>query len=159
MKFTEHILNTVTSANRLVGWIMRTFRRRSQFMMMTLWNSLVQSKLDYCSILWSPADQQSIKMLESVARNYTSKIHGLEEKDYWERLEALKILSQERRRERQKIVFVWKVLQGLTSGYSFNTSHSDRRGRHIVLSKYPANAPAAVRNAVEASMQVNGAKL
>ena len=82
MSFSIHIENTVTAANRLVGWAMRTFRRRSNLVMMTIWKSLVQSKLDYCSQLWSPSDQASISKLESVARNFTAKISGLETADY-----------------------------------------------------------------------------
>ena len=36
--------NAVTAANRLV----RTFRRRSKLDMLTIWKSIVHSKLDYC---------------------------------------------------------------------------------------------------------------
>ena len=57
LSFSIHIENTVTAATRLVGWALRSFRRRSKFVMMTIWKSLIQSKLDYCSQLWSPNDQ------------------------------------------------------------------------------------------------------
>ena len=106
LSFTIHIENTVTAANRLVGWTMRTFRRRSKVVMMTIWKTLIQSKLDYCSQLWSPADQAAISKLESVSRNFTAQIAGLEEADYWERLKLLRMYSQERRRERYRIIFI-----------------------------------------------------
>ena len=38
-------------------------------MVMTILNSLVQLKLDYCSQLWSPADQSSINKLEAVQKH------------------------------------------------------------------------------------------
>ena len=117
LTFRVHISNTVTAANRLVGWAMRTFRRRSRVVMLTIWKTLVQSKLDYCSQLWSPSDQASIASIESVARHFTSKIDGMTGLDYWERLAALQLYSQERRRERYQIMFVWKVAQGLAKGY------------------------------------------
>ena len=113
LTFSVHISNTVTAANKLVGWALRTFRRRS-----TIWKSLVQSKLDYNSQLWSPADQTSISELESVARHFTSKIDGMAGLDYWERLDSLSLYSQERRRERYHIIFLWKVAQGLVQGYN-----------------------------------------
>ena len=118
LSFSIHIQNTVASANQLIGWAMRTFRRRSRLVMMTIWKSLIQSKLDYCSQLLSPADHLSISKLESVQRHFTSQISVLEGQDYWERLESRRLYSQERRRERYRIIFIWKVLQGYVHGYS-----------------------------------------
>ena len=60
LSFSIHIQNTATAA-------LRTFRR------MTIWKSLIQSKVDYCSQLWSPTDQSSISKLESIARHFTAK--------------------------------------------------------------------------------------
>ena len=159
MSFTIHIENTVTAASRLVGWALRTFRRRSNLVMMTIWKSLVQSKLDYCSQLWSPSDQASISKLESVARNFTAKISGLETADYWDRLQLLKMYSQERRRERYRIIFVWKVLQGLVHGYPISNWQSPRRGRLVNVAKFCSSAPAAVKKDREASLSVHGARL
>ena len=55
LSFSLHIENTVAAASKLVGWALRSFRRRSRRVMLTIWKSLIQSKLDYCSQLWSPA--------------------------------------------------------------------------------------------------------
>ena len=159
MTFSIHIQNTVTAANKLIGWALRTFRRRSRLVMMTIWKSLVQSKLDYCSQLWSPSDQASISKLEGPARHFTAQISGLEDMDYWDRLKILNLYSQERRRERYQIIFIWKILQGLVKGYTLNTMQSPRRGRLIVVSRYHSQAPASVRRAREASFSVKGAKL
>ena len=38
--------------------------------MRTLWQSLIQPSLDYCSQLWCPDDQESINMIEAVQRQY-----------------------------------------------------------------------------------------
>ena len=152
MSFTIHKENTLTAVSRLVGWAMRTFRRHSKMVMMTIWKSLVQSKLDYCSQLWSPSDQASISKLESVARNFTSKISGLETADYWDRLQLLKMYSQERRRERYRIIFVWKVLQGLVHGYPIPNRQSPRRGRLVDVAKFCSSAPSAVKKAREANI-------
>ena len=127
LSFSIHIENTVSAANKLVGWALRTFRRRSRTVMMTIWKTLVQSKLDYCSQLWCPTDQASIGRLESVARHFTAQVNGLENMDYWERLGYLRLYSQERRRERYRVIFIWKVLQGYVQGYSITSKHSPRR--------------------------------
>ena len=71
-------------------------------------------------------------MIESVQRQFTSKISGLENFDYWTRLQRLRLFSQERRRERYMILFLWKISVGKVSGYDIYLKHSDRRGRYVV---------------------------
>ena len=127
--------------------------------MMTIWKSLIQSKVDYCSQLWSPTGQSSISKLESIARQFTAQIAGLKELDYWDRLKSLRLYSQERRRERYRILFIWKVLQGYTKGYTMNSMESPRRGRLVIVPNYSAGAPSAVKRAKEASLAVQGAQL
>ena len=84
---------------------------------------------------------------------------GLEEQDYWERLVSLRLYSQERRRERYRIIFIWKVLQGYVQGYNLDTIQSPRRGRLVDIPPYHPAAPASVRRAREASLAVQGARL
>ena len=159
LTYSIHISNTVTAANRLVGWALRSFRRRSRLVMLTLWKCLIQSKLDYTSQLWSPSDQASITMLEGVARHFTAKIDGMAGLDYWERLQSLHLYSQERRRERYQIIFLWKIAQGLAQGYKATFTLNDRRGRLMVVVPLCNKAPAAVKRARETSLKVRGAKL
>ena len=127
--------------------------------MLTLWKSMIQSKLDYCSQLWSPCDQASISSLEGVARNYTFRISGMENLDYVERLEKLGMYSQEHRRERYQILFIWKLSKGLVQGYQLPFAKHARRGGVVTLSFMASRSPAAVRKACEASLRVRGARL
>ena len=162
LSFAVHIENTVTAASKLVGWGLRTFWGRSRKVMLTLLKSLVQPKLDYCSQLWSPADQLSINKLESVQRNLVncikdSKLHSL---NYWEKLQELRLYSQERRRERYMIIFLWKISQGMVSGYNVEfASDGTRRGRSIIPKTIVKSAPTMVRNARERSLGVKGAQI
>ena len=89
--------------------------------MLTLLRSLIQPRLDYCSQLWSPRDQTSINKIEAVQRQFISQIRGYEltGMNYWEKLSFLRVYSQERRRERYQICFLWKQSQGLVDGYQF----------------------------------------
>ena len=159
LSFEVHIANTIAGASKLIGWALRTFRRRSKVVMMTIWKSLIQCKLDYTSQLWSPSDQSSIGSLESVARHFTSQIDGMSGLDYWERLQALRLYSQERRRERYQIIFIWKVAQGLVHGYHATFVNSDRRGRQMQVAPLCNQAASSVRKARESSLQVKGARL
>ena len=84
---------------------------------------------------------------------------GLEDLDYWQRLQDLKIYSQERRRERYALIFLWKLSQGLVTGYNVTFSTSVRRGRTITPCQIVSSAPAAVRRARECSLSVKGARI
>ena len=49
LSFRLQVEKTVAAASKLAGWGLRSFRRRSLGTMRTIWKSLVQPKLDYCS--------------------------------------------------------------------------------------------------------------
>ena len=118
LNFSVHIETTITAASKLVGWGLRTFSGRGRSIVLTILKSLVQPKLDYCSQLWSPSDQGSINKIESIQRHLVGRIrdHKLNKLDYWEQLKELKIYSQERRRERYQVIFLWKISQGMVQG-------------------------------------------
>ena len=131
--------------------------------MVTLLKSLVQPKLDYCSQLWSPVDQGSINSLEAVQRHLVdriqeSKLIGL---NYWEKLTELRLYSQERRRDRYQLIFLWKISQGMVSGYDlqFTSGIAGRRGRSIIPNTVVRAAPAVVRQARERSLGVKGVNI
>ena len=159
LTFSIHIENVVAAATKMVGWVCRTFRRRSRKLMITVWKSLIQSKLDYCSQLWSPSDQANISSLEGVARNFTSRVAGMDGLDYWERLKCLAMYSQERRRERYQIIFIWKLSQGLVTGYHLPFQQNERRGMLVAVPPMATQSAASVKKARESSLQVKGARL
>ena len=68
LTFNTHIAKVVSAANQLVAWSLRTFKRRSKHMMLTLWKSLIQSKLDYTSQLWSPKVLANLKVLQETSQ-------------------------------------------------------------------------------------------
>ena len=133
--------------------------RRSKGTMMTTWKCIIQPKIDYCSQLWSPSDQASISRLESLLRDFTRMISGMEEMDYVDRLSNLKLYSQERRRERYQLIFIWKISQGLVQGYNLEFSNSERRGMLVLPNAVQRDAPAAVKRAREATLGIKGAKM
>ena len=120
---------------------------------------MIQSRLDYCSQIWSPQGAADIRLLEDVQRKFTSRIAGMDSLNYRERLKELRLYSQERRRERYAIIFLWKVAMGLVKGYSVQFNSSGRRGRLCSVTDTPRIAPAHVRRARDASLAVRGAKI
>ena len=72
-KFSHHIYTTVAGAQRISGYILRTFRTRKTYLMGTLLRSLLVTALEYGCVVWSPTDLHLIKLLESVQRRFTSR--------------------------------------------------------------------------------------
>ena len=162
LTFNLQVEKVITTSSQMVGWGLRTFRSRGRHIMMVLLKSLVQPHLDYCSQLWSPSSQGHINKLENVQKSLVNKIwdKGLDNKYYWDKLQYLRLFSQERRRERYQMIFIWKISQGLVSGYQIPFSQNSRTGRWAVPAQLPSpNVPAAVRVAKESSLRVRGCQL
>ena len=162
LSFSLQIEKVVSSASQMVGWGYRTFRGRSSYLLLTLFKSLVQPHLDYCSQLWSPTQQSSINKIEQVQKSLVSRISDtrLRGFNYWRKLQIRQLYSQERRRERYMVIFLWKISQGLVSGYSIPfTSRTSRTGRKVEPAQVPQSAPTSVKNARAGTLAVKGAQL
>merc|ERR1712025_1087588 len=112
VSFDEHLNDLVLSSKIKVGLLLRTFKTREVEPMLKMFNSFIRSKLDYCSIIWNPDKKEEIDKIERIQKNFTSKIKGLEEKNYHARLRILKLYSLERRRERFLIINAWQQIEG-----------------------------------------------
>ena len=133
--FDLHISNLYKRFSNLPGWILRTFTMRDPHLMLTLFKSLVLSRLDYASKLWSPYLLKHIYLIEKVQRAFTKHISGICDFSYSKRLETLKLYSLQRRRDRYGIIYVWKIVEGLVPNLSdpITCSLSDRRGRTCIV--------------------------
>ena len=159
--FSDQIEKICSKVRQKSGWLFRTFYCRQGWFLRHMWNSLIQPHIDYCSQLWTPDDQESIKSIEGVQMNFISKVSGTENMNHWERLKFLKLNSQKRRSERYVVIFLWKIAEGLVKGYEVGFSELDngRRGRTALPKPYIHTAPAAVKRARESSLSVKGCRL
>ncbi len=95
---------------------------------------------DQCTVIWRP--------------------HAAHPRPTSERLRQLRLYSQERRRERYAVIFLWKIANGLVSGYNrCEFSNTGRCGRICNVKDIPRTASAHVRRAKEASLAVKGANI
>ena len=85
--------------------------------------------------------------------------NSIKKLNYWEKLSELRAFSQERRQERYQICFLWKLSQGLISGYSITWQFHERRGRLAVPNSIPKSAATKVKKARERTLGVHGARL
>ena len=160
--FRQHISQMCQSARNMCGWILRTFRSRSPELMLTLWKSLVLPILDYCSQLWCPVKTGLIQEIEDIQKSFTRKIHCDKRGDYWERLNSFQLYSLQRRRERYRVIYVWKILENLAPNVGsdkIQSRSSIRHGRMCVVPPPLTTASAKVKGLVEASFTVHAGHL
>ena len=86
---------------------------------------------------------------------------------YWDQLKKLRLYSQERRRERYIIIYVWRILEGQVPNICSSRSATGaieatwhcRRGRICSIPAVKTNCPKSVQNLREASIPVRGQRL
>ena len=139
------------------GWILRTFNCRKTLFMKFMWKTLVQGHIDYCSQLYFPGQSRELQQLEELQKTYTKKIPEVQNMDYWSRLRYLKMYSQQRRAESYRIIYTWKVLEGLVPNCGITPNNHVRRGRECIIP--PLKGRQAVRSLRNQSFQVNGPQL
>ena len=64
LTFVEQINTVYNKCSQLMGWILRTFISRERTVMLLLFKSLVLSRVDNGSQLWSPHHKQHICLIE-----------------------------------------------------------------------------------------------
>ena len=134
--FRDHIQIIAARCRGLSAWILRTFVTREKIPMLTLFNSLILPRIDYCSQLWAPHHNQDWAALEAIQRRFTNQITEVKSLDYWSRLKKLRLYSSQRRTERYQLIYLWKIMEGLAPNLKSNkviTKFSERRGRYCVI--------------------------
>ena len=80
-----------------------------------------------------PLTAGNLVKIENLQRNYLRRISSMREFNYWERLKQCQMLSQQRRLERYKILYVWKILErkvpncGLEMQNNLRLGHSSNK--------------------------------
>ena len=83
--FNYHISSLFKKCANLSGCILRTFYTRDCITMLTLFKSIVLSRLDYGSQLWSSCLINHVTQLEKIQRSFTKHITGMNDMPYHER--------------------------------------------------------------------------
>ena len=111
MSFKVHISDVIKRSRNKLSWGLSVFKSRSEEVIMTFYKSLVRPIVDYCCVLWHPTHIGEIALIEGVQRTATSKISSVSHLNYWQRLQTLRLMSLQRRRERYALIYMFKILQ------------------------------------------------
>ncbi|KAL5250379.1 hypothetical protein ACHWQZ_G016198 [Mnemiopsis leidyi] len=158
--WSPHIFKTVNSARTMAAWILSVFSDRSPTLMVTLYKSMVRCRLEYCCPLWNPSKIGQIESIERIQREFTRRISGCKDLNYWERLKKLKLMSLQRRRERYMIIQVWKIINGQAPNCTeMEFKENERLGTRAIVPSIPRAAQCSVRTDYEHSFGVKAAQL
>jgi hypothetical protein len=115
LKFTQHVNNCVSKANRVLGCLRHTFKSMNKEVFLQLYKALVRPHLEYASCVWAPYLKRDIDALEWVQRRATKMVPGIRDLPYSERLRVLELPTLLYRRKRADMLQLYKLVHGLDS--------------------------------------------
>ena len=158
--WSPHVHQMLASARKVAAWVLSVFRTRSPLLMITLYKTMVRSKLEYCCPVWDPAKIEDIQEIEKIQRNFTRRINNCKNLDYWERLKKLRLMSLQRRRERYIIIHTWKIANGeAPNDINMMFKTNNRRGLKAVTPSLYPKAQSSVSTHYHNSFGVKAARL
>ena len=99
---------------KVLGMIKRTIRFKDTRVMLSLYKTLVRPHVEYCVSAWSPHYKKDRELIEKIQRRFTKMINNMDGKSYAERLQCLKLWTLEERRNRQDLIEVFKMCNGIS---------------------------------------------
>ena len=77
-----------------------------------------------------------MEKVEKVLKDFTKRIPEFQGLNYWQRLEKIQLSSEQRRMERYKIIYIWKIMNDLVPNCGIEWSEAgERRGRLCQIPK------------------------
>ena len=122
----------------------------------------MQPLLDYCSQLWPPHKRGDIQLLKGIQRAYTKQIRGMRDLSYWDRLRELGLYPQQRRRDRYRVIYMWKILERQLPNpapLALLPYTTERIGRKCSRKILPTRAPERIRTLLASSLTYEGSRL
>ena len=158
--WSPHISQMLIAARKGTAWVLSVFRSRSPLLMLTLFKTMVRSKLEYCCPVWDPVKIEDIQAIENIQRNFTRRISSCRDLRYWKRLKRLQLMSLQRRRERYIIIHTWKIINGAApNDINMEFKENTRLGIKAIIPKINTKAQTSVSTHYFNSFGVKAARL
>lgn len=121
LTFNEHITSVVSAAMKCMGFIIRNTKEfTSPESLLSLFNSLVRSRLEYASVVWSPCYAVHVQELETVLRKFLKFLSFRMDGVYPVvghpqelLLQRFGLISLERRRQYASLLFLFKLVNSM----------------------------------------------
>jgi hypothetical protein len=112
LKPSKHCNRAATRALAVLKQITKNFHFRDRFTFLRLYTQYVRPHVEFAAPAWSPWMEGDKQQIERVQEKAVKMVTGLKGKTYEERCAELGIETLERRRERQDMVEVHRLLSG-----------------------------------------------
>ena len=116
-KWTTHVTNVTKKANSTFGFVRRNLNHCPEDCKKTAYISLVRSTMEYGAIVWDPytiVDTNKVKRIQRRAAKFiTGDNKSRKEGFVTKMLAELELESLQSRRTSQRLIFMYKVVEGL----------------------------------------------
>lgn len=143
LQFSEHVAHIVRAAAQKSHLIFRCFSCRDLKFLVGMYKCFVRSYLEYCTQVWSPYKCGDIDAIEHVQTSFLAHIPCLADIPSEQRLVMCKLDSLELRRLRFDLVFLFKVIHGLTDLLAFSSMFQFSRDITVPTILHPSTRAAA----------------
>ena len=133
LKWSSQVSYASGKANKMLGIIKHSFKNLDINASKLLYTSLVRPHLDYANSVWCPYLEQDKKKIESIQRKAT-RIKCLQGKNYESRLTYFKLTTLEKRRERNDLIQLFKIVKkidNITLEYPPDLITSNTKGHNM----------------------------
>jgi hypothetical protein len=114
LDFSSHCHKVAAKGFARANMLLKCFYTRDRSLQCKLFATFVRPILEYNSPIWSPHFAKDIKAIERVQKYFTKHLKGLQNKTYKERLSILKLPSLECRRAYADMIFLYKIIHGMS---------------------------------------------
>jgi hypothetical protein len=137
LKWSNQVNYIFGKANKMLGMIKHSFKNLDKNAAKLLYTSLVRPYLDYANSVWYPYLEQDKKKIEKIQRKAT-RTKCLNGKNYETRLTHFQLTSLEKRRERNDLIQLYKIVKkidNITLEYPPDLIVSNTRGHSMRFHK------------------------
>ena len=114
LKVDKQVAASVAKTNKILGMIRRSFKSRDEKMMLRLYKSVVRPLVEFAISSWNPHFKKDIEAIEKIQHRFTRLLPRMKHLSYEDRLIKLNLITLERRREREDIIQIYKIMHGLS---------------------------------------------
>ena len=101
-----------------------------------------------------------MESIEKLLYDFSARIPEIREENYWKRVAMLKMYSQERRMERYRVIYVWKILENYAPNCGVKLAKENPRlGRKCQVPSLLPQGRMSIQTLREQSFQTNGVRL
>jgi len=109
---TQYISEIVSKAHQTANCIVRSFSSGDIHLLVRAFIVYVRPIVEYNSVIWSPVAKHDIELVEKV-QHFTTRLRGLRNLSYCDRLTKLGLCTLELRRLHLDLLYCYKIVFGL----------------------------------------------